>query len=53
MEKFGNRKSTIGLFASFLVLNSFKDNYLEDKEKNGDLTQEEIDFCKDLFFTFG
>ena len=27
--------------------------YSLDKEKNGDLTQEEIDFCKDLFFYFG
>jgi hypothetical protein len=41
MEKFGNRKSTIGLFASFLVLNSFKDNYLEDKEKNGEYSIKE------------
>ena len=24
-----------------------------DTEKNRDLTQEEIDFCKDLFFYFG
>ena len=27
--------------------------YSLDKEKTGDLTQEEIDFCKDLFFYFG
>lgn len=27
--------------------------YSLDKEKNRDLTQEEIDFCKDLFFYFG
>lgn len=27
--------------------------YSLDKEKNGDLTQEEIDFCKELFFYFG
>ena len=39
MEKFGNRKSTIGLFASFLVLNSFKDNYLD--EKNGEFSVKE------------
>ena len=39
MEKFGNRKLTIGLFASFLVLNSFKDNYLD--EKNGEFSVKE------------
>ncbi|MFS9321369.1 hypothetical protein [Streptococcus sp. oral taxon 431] len=27
--------------------------YSLDTEKNRDLTQEEIDFCKDLFFYFG
>ena len=27
--------------------------YSLDTEKTGDLTQEEIDFCKDLFFYFG
>ena len=26
--------------------------YSLDKEKNRDLTREEIDFCKDLFFYF-
>lgn len=39
MEKFGNRKSTIGLFASFLVLSSFKENHLE--EKNGEFSIKE------------
>lgn len=41
MEKFGNRKSTIGLFASFLVLNSFKDKYLD--EKNDEIKENALD----------
>lgn len=41
MEKFGNRKSTIGLFASFLVLSSFKDKYLD--EKNDEIKENALD----------
>lgn len=41
IEKFGNRKSTIGLFASFLVLNSFKDKYLD--EKNDEIKENALD----------
>jgi|GEM_PF-2052738 hypothetical protein len=41
MEKFGNRKSTIGLFASFLVLSSFKDKYLD--KKNDEIKENALD----------
>lgn len=41
IENFGKSKATLGLFASFLVLNSFKDKHLD--EKNDEIKENTLD----------